>query len=94
VANNLIIYVKQGKDAGDKNGVVEAIKALGQTSRLHGSLWYASSDKTAAEALAAVKASVGQTDTVFVADATNNAAEWVNAKGQDGKNVRKFWSRR
>lgn len=94
MANNLIIYVKQGKDAADKNGVVEAIKAMGQSSRLHGSLWYVSSDKSAADALAAVKAVVGPTDTVFVADATNNAAEWVNAKGQDGKNVRKLWSRR
>lgn len=92
VPNNL--FVSYDLHAPDKNynKVIEKIKAQGSWAKVHFSLFYLDTSKTAAEVCDAVWAVMDSNDSLIVVDAKNNSASWQHLSDEVSKFIRDNWN--
>ena len=92
MANNLIVSYDLYSPGQNYNAVQTAIQALGNWAKVHKSLWYVKSNKTAAEAVDAVWASMDANDSIFIVDASNNNAAWQNLSDEVSSYIKNKWN--
>ncbi|HZE58300.1 MAG TPA: CRISPR-associated protein Cas2 [Chthoniobacterales bacterium] len=78
MANNLHISYDLHKPEKNYEAVIAKIKTLGNWAKVHYSYWYVNSGYTARQACDAVWSVMDADDSLYVVDATNNAAWWQN----------------
>lgn len=78
MANNLHISYDLNNPGQNYEAVIAKIKTLGAWAKIHKSFWYVNSDYTSQQAAEAVWSVMDASDTVYVADTTNNEAHWCN----------------
>lgn len=91
MSNNLHISYDLNVPGQNYDAVIEKIKSLGNWAKIHKSYWYVNSNYTASQACAAVWSVMDTTDTVYVADTTNNAAAWQNIPPDSSNFIRAQW---
>jgi len=92
MANNLIVSYDLFSPGQNYQAVIAAIKALGSWAKVHKSLWYVNSYKTAAQAVDAVWAVMDANDTIFIVDATNQNAAWQNLSDEVSNYLQEHWN--
>lgn len=92
VANNL--HVSYDLIAPEKNydAVIEAVKSLGGWAKIHKSFWYVDSKYTASQAVDIIKRAADANDKIYVVDATNNNASWVNLGPEAAAYIQQHWN--
>ena len=93
MANNLIISYDLRKPGRNYESVYEAIKSLGNSTRVVESTWYVNSLRSAEQAFDIVFAQCDENDVLFVVDATNNAAVWQNLSSNAEAIIHGYWER-
>lgn len=88
---NLIISYDLRKPGQNYEAVAKAIKSLGAWARLHGSVWYVRSSKSAVEARDVIARALDGNDSVFVVDASTNEAAWNGLSDEVSKFVKDHW---
>jgi uncharacterized phage-associated protein len=91
LANNLHISYDLNSPGQNYEAVAERIRQLGPWAKVHESLWYVSSTYSAQQAAELVWASMDRTDTLYVADATNNVAYWYNLDKVVEGHIQSHW---
>lgn len=91
MGNNLHISYDLNNPGQNYDKVIEAIKSLGSWAKVHKSFWYVDSGLTSAEAATRVWAVMDSTDTLYVADTTNNAASWRNLSDEVSAHIKDRW---
>ncbi|MEH3105507.1 MAG: hypothetical protein PGN12_16600 [Sphingomonas phyllosphaerae] len=91
MSNNLHISYDLNAPNQNYEKVITAIKGLGGWAKIHKSFWYVNSTYTASQACAIVWAAMDSNDTVYVIDATNNAASWQNINPEVATYIRDRW---
>ena len=91
MANNLHVsydLIAPGKNYDD---VIEAVKGLGNWAKVHKSFWYVNSTYTAKQAVEIIRKAADKDDKIYVVDATNNEASWVNLSDEVGNFIKSHW---
>lgn len=91
MANNLHISYDLNTPGKDYSAVFTAIQSLGAWAKVHKSFWYVRSNYTAEQAAKAVWAVMDASDTVYVADTTNNTAFWFNLPEEVSNQIKSKW---
>lgn len=91
MANNLQISYDLHKPDKNYDVVIAKIKTLGNWAKIHYSYWYVNSHYTAADACAAVWQVMDSNDSLYVVDATNNAAAWQNISSEASAYILSQW---
>lgn len=91
MANNLHISYDLKQPGKNYDVVIAKIKELGSWAKIHKSFWYVNSAYTAKQAADTVWAVMDSSDTVYVVDATNNAAAWHNLSDEASNFIRAKW---
>jgi hypothetical protein len=71
------------------DAVINAIKTQGQATRVHYSLWYVKTNKSANDVAVAVWQTMDSDDRLIVIDA--NEAYWFNAEGDSESFMQSNW---
>jgi len=92
MGNNL--HVSYDLIAPEKNydDVITAVKSLGDWANIHKSFWYVESGYTAAEATEIIRKAADTNDKLYVVDATNNTASWVNLGDDVASYIKRQWN--
>lgn len=91
MANNLHISYDLNVPNKDYAAVFEAIQSLGAWAKVHKSFWYVRSNYTAQQAAEIVWAVMDASDTLYVADTSNNLAYWYNLPPEVSKQIQNHW---
>lgn len=78
MANNLIITYDLGVPGRNYQAVSDAIKSLGSSVRVQGSVWYVNSRYSTTDALSVVRRALDANDTLMVVNTSANNASWHN----------------
>ena len=93
MANNLHISYDLHKPDKNYEAVIAKIKTLGNWAKIHYSYWYVNSQYTATEACDAVWESMDSDDSLYVVDASHNAAAWQNISDEVAAFIRDHWDK-
>ncbi|NTH50943.1 hypothetical protein G6L09_08145 [Agrobacterium rhizogenes] len=93
MANNLHISYDLNNPGQNYDKVIETIKTLGGWAKIHKSFWYVKSTYTAEQARAIVWKAMDTNDTLYVVDATNNAAAWNKLSDDASKYIQDQWNK-
>lgn len=91
MGNNLHISYDLNVPGQNYESVIAKIETLGNWAKIHKSFWYVNSDLTAQQACDAVWAVMDRSDTVYVADTTNNVAVWQNISPEAAQFIHDQW---
>jgi hypothetical protein len=91
VGNNLHISYDLNAPGQSYETVIAKIKTLGNWAKIHKSYWYVNSVLTAEQACGAVWSVMDGSDTVYVADTTNNSAAWQNIDPEAEAYIKDQW---
>lgn len=92
MANNLHISYDLNSPGQNYDAVIEKIKSLGSWAKIHKSYWYVDCSLTAKQAADAVWSAMDSTDTLYVADTTNNDAAWFNLSDKVSSHIKNHWN--
>ena len=92
MANNLFVSYDLIKPGQHYSAVIEAIKKQGRWAKVHYSLFYLSTSKSAEEVAKAVWTVMDANDSLIVVDATNNMAYWFNLSDEVSDFIKEHWS--
>lgn len=93
MANNLFISYDLMAPGKDYEAVYTAIKSLGGWAKVHKSVWYVNSAKTAQEAVDVVWRHMDTNDKLIVINATTNNAAWKNMSDDVSKYIIDQWNK-
>jgi hypothetical protein len=93
VGNNLHISYDLNVPGQNYDAVIAKIKTLGEWAKIHKSYWYVNSSLTSQQAAQAVWGVMDKSDTVYVADTTNNTAHWYNLLPEVDAYIKDQWNR-
>lgn len=93
MGNNLHISYDLNVPGQNYDAVIAKIKTLGAWAKIHKSFWYVNSHLTAQQAALEVWSVMDQSDTVYVADTTNNNASWFNLSDEVAEHIKQNWFR-
>jgi hypothetical protein len=91
MANNLHISYDLNVPGQNYDAVIAKIKTLGNWAKIHKSYWYVKSALTARQAAEAVWSVMDSSDTVYVVNASDNTAWWLNISEEASEFISKKW---
>lgn len=91
MANNLFVSYDLHTPGQNYEAVIEAIKEQGWWAKVHYSLFYLKSDKTAEHVAKAVWTQMDENDRLIVINATTNEASWYNLPEKVEKGMQERW---
>jgi hypothetical protein len=91
MANNLHISYDLHEPGKNYDRVIAAVKSLGSWAKIHYSFWYVKSNLSASQARDIVWRAMDANDSIYVVDATNNAAAWQNLSPEASKFIQDKW---
>ena len=92
--NNLHISYDLNQPGKNYAAVIETIKGMGAWAHVHKSFWHVKSALTAEQARDRLWKVMDSSDTVYVVDATNNAAAWQNLDTKVSELIRDQWHKK
>lgn len=91
MANNLFVSYDLHTPGQNYEAVIEEIKKQGSWAKVHYSLFYLSSSKTAEQVATAVWATMDKNDRLIVVDATQNNSYWYNLPDKVSEFLKEKW---
>lgn len=92
--NNLLISCET-ESPEQNEGVMQAIRSLGNCVKINESFWYVRSAKSAADALTIVSKAYGSDNTVCVVDATNEVIALDTAASLEAMGIIRYnWNKK
>ena len=89
---NLIVSYDLNAPGQNYEKVIAEIKEQGTWAKVHYSLFYLKSEKTAQQVAEAVWKKMDANDRLFVVDATNNVASWYNLPSDVSEFIQRVWN--
>ena len=91
MANNLIVSYDLINPGQRYDKVIAAIKRQGTWAKVHYSLFYLDTSKSAEAVADAIWAAMDANDRLIVVDASNNAAYWYNLPSDVSSFLKEHW---
>ncbi len=94
MAHNLHVSYDLYSPGQNYDRVIAAIKELGGWAKIHKSYWFVTSDLTAEQARDHVWKAMDPNDALYVVDAKDNSAAWMNLNDESTAYIKANWSSR
>jgi hypothetical protein len=91
MANNLHISYDLYAPGQNYEKVIEAIKELGSWAKIQKSFWYVDSTYNSTDARDHVWKAMDNNDSLYVVDATNDEAAWINVSKEVSDFIKSHW---